>query len=440
MRVLPQSVLDRLVYRKEPDGGKEAATAVEYAKHWALRIAMVIVAAIASAEVLSRFVKPLLRGYVAEPALGLALSVVGILVTGAFMANLFYGNRKGEIRLLWIGGKAASAVLVLSMLAGVVVSSLSIVFIIYVLEGVFSWWFVLLAFLLAALLARSRAIHSGFLRLESGFLGNLNENAMAERKAELDDEEHANWVEQRLYVVQVAATGKSSRLVRMRSADYLSGVAFNLDLVAIERDGRLVGEDLVPRLTKEDLGRRINDPDDPLGIREGDLLTFLGTEDEVDSYVQKLLKDDMIEEGEADSVTLEEYLRSGRAPREARCFSFSGPASEFGAEHRVDRLHGRLRQPGGGVRAQRRIVMKPSRNTILSQGDRVWVFADQVMAEPLLALLGGEGGLRLPAARRRRTGRADRLRPVAFRPSERRRCCQPLRDGNHKRQAMGRWA
>ena len=38
-----------------------------------------------------------------------------------------------------------------------------------------------------------------------------------------------------------------------------------------------------------------------------------------------------------------------------------------------------------------RIVMKPSRNTILSQGDRVWVFADQVMAEPLLALLGDEG-------------------------------------------------
>ncbi len=393
VRVLPQSVLDRLVYRKEPDGGKEAATAVEYAKHWALRIAMVIVAAIASAEVLSRFVKPLLRGYVAEPALGLALSVVGILVTGAFMANLFYGNRKGEIRLLWIGGKAASAVLVLSMLAGVVVSSLSIVFIIYVLEGVFSWWFVLLAFLLAALLARSRAIHSGFLRLESGFLGNLNENAMAERKAELDDEEHANWVEQRLYVVQVAATGKSSRLVRMRSADYLSGVAFNLDLVAIERDGRLVGEDLVPRLTKEDLGRRINDPDDPLGIREGDLLTFLGTEDEVDSYVQKLLKDDMIEEGEADSVTLEEYLRSGRAPREARCFSFEvGPASEFRGKSiaSIDFM-GAYGSLVVAFEHSARIVMKPSRNTILSQGDRVWVFADQVMAEPLLALLGGEG-------------------------------------------------
>lgn len=390
VRLLPQPLLDRLEYRKPSSDGKESSAKREYVKRWALRIAMVAIAAVASAEVLSKVAKPLLRGYVSEPALGIALSVAGILVTGAFMANLFYGSRKGEIRLLWLGARREQAMLVALTLVSVAVSSMAIVYIVYVLEGVLSWWLILLAFLLATALARSRAIHAGFLRMEAAFLGNLNQNVMDERRAELDDEEHVNWVERQLYVAQVAATGRKSGRGLIRSADYLFGIAFNLDLIAIERDGRLVGEELVPRLTKEEMGRRINDPDDPLGIREGDLLTFLGTEDEVDWYLQKLLKDDMIDEDEAESVTLENYLSSGRAPREARCFSFElGPTSEFrGKTIAVIDFKGVYGSLVVAFEHSARIVMKPSRNTLLSQGDRVWVLADCALAAPLLESLG----------------------------------------------------
>lgn len=390
VRLLPQPLLDRLEYRKPSSDDKGSSAKREYAKRWALRIAMVAIAAVASAEVLSKVVKPLIRGYVSEPALGIALSVAGILVTGAFMANLFYGSRKGEIRLLWLGGRRERAMLMAFTLVNVAVSSLALVYIVYVLEGVLSWWFILLAFLLATALARSRAIHAGFLRMESAFLGNLNQSVMDERRAELDDEEHVNWVERQLYVAQVAATGRKSGRGLVRSADYLFGFAFNLDLIAIERDGRLVGEELVPRLSKEELGRRINDPNDPLGIREGDLLTFLGTEDEVDWYLQKLLKDDMVDEDEAESVTLEHYLNSGRAPREVRCFSFElGPDSEFrGKTIAAIDFKGVYGSLVVAFEHSARIVMKPSRNTLLSQGDRVWALADWALAEPLLESLG----------------------------------------------------
>ena len=390
VRLLPQPLLDRLEYRKPSSDDRGASGKREYAKRWALRIAMVAIAAVASAEVLSKVVKPLLRGYVSEPALGIALSVAGILVTGAFMANLFYGSRKGELRLLWLGARREQAMLVALTLVSVAVSSMALVYIVYVLEGVLSWWLILLAFLLATALARSRAVHAGFLRMESAFLGNLNQSVMDERRAELDDEEHVNWVERQLYVAQVAATGRKSGRGLIRSADYLFGIAFNLDLIAIERNGHLVGEELVPRLSKEELGRRINDPNDPLGIREGDLLTFLGTEDEVDWYLQKLLKDDMVDEDEAESVTLERYLGSGRAPRETRCFSFElGPTSEFRGKTiaMID-----FKDAYGSLvvafEHSARIVMKPSRNTLLSQGDRVWVLADCALAESLLESLG----------------------------------------------------
>lgn len=390
VRLLPQPLLDRLEYRKPSSDDRGASGKREYAKRWALRIAMVAIAAVASAEVLSKVVKPLLRGYVSEPALGIALSVAGILVTGAFMANLFYGSRKGELRLLWLGARREQAMLVALTLVSVAVSSMALVYIVYVLEGVLSWWLILLAFLLATALARSRAVHAGFLRMESAFLGNLNQSVMDERRAELDDEEHVNWVERQLYVAQVAATGRKSGRGLIRSADYLFGIAFNLDLIAIERNGHLVGEELVPRLSKEELGRRINDPNDPLGIREGDLLTFLGTEDEVDWYLQKLLKDDMVDEDEAESVTLERYLGSGRAPQETRCFSFElGPTSEFRGKTiaMID-----FKDAYGSLvvafEHSARIVMKPSRNTLLSQGDRVWVLADCALAESLLESLG----------------------------------------------------
>lgn len=393
VRILPQVVLDKLEYRAEAeDENKDSTVMVEYLKHWALRVSMVVVAAIASIEILSKVVKPVLRGIIVEPALGLTLSVVGILITGVFMANLFYGNRKGELRLLWSGGKGAPAMLIASMAGGIVVSSLAIVYIVYALEGVFTWWFVFLAFLLATLLARSKAIHAGFLRLETGFLANLNESAMAERKAELDDEEHVNWVERQLYVTQVAATGRKSRLGIARSKDYLVAFAFNLNLIAIERDGKLVGADQLPRLTKEELGRRINNPDDPLGIHEDDLLTFLGTEDEIDAFLQKLLKDDLIEEDEAVSLTLEQYLRSDLIVREAQCFSFEvGSDSEY--RNKTIAAIDFMGTYGSMVVALEHhalLKIKPSRNTILTQGDRVWLFADVAMAEALMVRLRNE--------------------------------------------------
>ena len=135
------------------------------------------------------------------------------------------------------------------------------------------------------LLARSRTLHSWFLKLETSFVGNLNESILAERLAESDEEERAGWVEERLYVVEVEASRTLRRLGAERSSDFLFGIAHNLDLMAIEREGVRMGSQALARLTKEELVRRINDPADPLGIREGDVLTFLGTEDEVDAGI-----------------------------------------------------------------------------------------------------------------------------------------------------------
>ena len=43
------------------------------------------------------------------------------------MANLFYGSRKGELRLLWLGARREQAMLVALTLVSVAVSSMALV-------------------------------------------------------------------------------------------------------------------------------------------------------------------------------------------------------------------------------------------------------------------------------------------------------------------------
>ena len=148
----------------------------------------------------------------------------------------------------------------------------------------------------------------------------------------------------------------------------------------------MIGSKLLPTLTKEDLRRRISDPHDELGIRKGDLLTFLGTEDEVDAYLQKLFKEDLIEEDEAASITLDEYLAGEDSKVDASCFSFTvGPAAEFRGRSiaSVD-LRGSYGSLVVAIEHNALIKIKPSRNTRFSAGDRVWVLADDALSRPLV--------------------------------------------------------
>ena len=386
VRILPQSLLDRLAKREEKaDEDKDGNVWIDYLKRWGMKVGLVVIAAVASAELLNA-VKPMLSGFVPEPALSIGLSTVGILITGLFMSNLFYSGRKGEFWILWVENRKNHVPLLALAAIGLAVSCAMVMYLVFVLGGARTLWFLALAFVLTFALARSKRIHSGFLKLETSFIGNLNESILAERQAELDDEERAFWVERQLYVVEVETTRTFTRNGTENSADYLFGIAYNLDLIAIERNGTMVGSKLLPTLTKEDLRRRISDPHDELGIRKGDLLTFLGTEDEVDAYLQKLLKEDLIEEDEAASITLDEYLAGEDSKVDASCFSFTvGPAAEFRGRSiaSVD-LRGSYGSLVVAIEHNALIKIKPSRNTRFSAGDRVWVLADDALSRPLV--------------------------------------------------------
>ena len=377
VRILPDRLIalrhERQEHVQEEEAGPNLWT--DYLKHWALKLGLVVLSGIASVEVLLNIAPHLMSGFVPDSVLRAFLAAVGIFVTGMFMSNLFYTGRKNEFGVLWMKSRRNHVPLALLMLVSATACCGMVVYIVHAAGARQSVWMFVLAALCSLLLARSRTLHSWFLKLETSFVGNLNESILAERLASAGDEERAHRVEESLYLVEVEASRTLRRLGTERSSDFLFGIAHNLDLMALERAGERIGSEALARLTKEELVRRINDPADPLGIREGDVLTFLGTEDEVDAYLQTLLREDSIDEDDAVSVSLEEYAAAHPAQLELTCVSLvvetgSAFAGKTIAAIDFKALFGCL------VVAHEHealLKMKPSRNTRLFPDDRIWL-------------------------------------------------------------------
>ena len=336
VRVLPESLFalrhEHLERAQEEDG--EPNLWVDYLKRWTLKLGLVVLAGIASVEVLMNTALPLLSGFVPEAVLNPLLAAVGIFVTGLFLSNLFYTGRKNEFGVLWMKSRRNHVPLAVLMLAGGAASCGVVAYIVH---------------------------------------------------AESDEEERAGWVEERLYVVEVEASRTLRRLGAERSSDFLFGIAHNLDLMAIEREGVRMGSQALARLTKEELVRRINDPADPLGIREGDVLTFLGTENEVDAYLQTLLKEDSIDEADAVSASFDEYAAAHPDKLDLACVSLSVEAGSPFAGKTIGAVDfkGSFGCLVVAHEHEKLLKMKPSRNTRLFPDDRIWLVGETAAAQAL---------------------------------------------------------
>ena len=434
VRMLPQTVLDSIDERAQAKAKESTPSSklwMGYIKRWVVKVGLIALAAIASVEALNAIAGPLLARFAPDFVAGYAIAGISILVTSAFVSNLFHSVRSGrrnEFSVLWIKSRRNHLPLLALALLSTLVSVAAIVYIVHASKIGHTVWPYLFAVLTSVLLARSKAVHSFFLRIETRFIRNLNENIIAERRESLSDEEHVHWVEKHLYVTRIETT----RMLRAKprplspesmlkivgqsalpgetehSAGFLFGMAHGLDLIAIERDGRRIAGDTLARLSKPDLLRRIADAEDPLCVREGDVLTFVGTEDEVDSYLQHLLKDDVIDEDKALGESLEDYLSSSPSSPDITCFSFVVEAKSAFVGRTIANIDFKSAYGSLVVAIEHNLLlrMKPSRNTRLAAGDRIWLIGESGLASNLIDAADAEvidqgtpeGSLREPAS------------------------------------------
>ncbi len=412
VKLLPQRALDSLKKRYEHITEESEATSSlwgDHLKRWLLKIGLVVLVGLSSTEILIKTAVPFLSRFISSDFLTVGAMTLCIMIMGPFIANFFYSTRKNEFGALWLIGRKNRIILSLLVVVGGIVCLGIVVYVVAVSSANDLIWPYMFAVLLAAVLAQSKTVHSWFIHLETSFIANLNESILAERRESLSDEDHVNWVEKQLYVTEVEASrmlkrrtteNPAARMIHLvtpgetpdttrtvvHSEDFVYGIAFGLELLCIERDGERIAGRTLASLEKEDLLRRINDPDDPLCIREGDILTFLGTEDEVDTYLQNLVKDGVIDEDDATSMTLEEYLVDHPNATDAVCYSFeldydSPYAGKTIADVDFKSLYGSLVV---ALEHNWLLRMKPPTHTRLIAGDRIWLVGKSDLADPLI--------------------------------------------------------
>ena len=117
----------------------------------------------------------------------------------------------------------------------------------------------------------------------------------------------------------------------------------------------------------------------------GDVLTFLGTENEVDAYLQTLLKEDSIDEADAVSASFDEYAAAHPDKLDLACVLLSVEAGSPFAGKTIGAVDfkGSFGCLVVAHEHEKLLKMKPSRNTRLFPDDRIWLVGETAAAQAL---------------------------------------------------------
>ena len=386
-KIFPQSLQDRIETRTQPKERPKGDVAwVNYLKHWFIKMLLVVLAAFASVVILSELLRPLMLTVIPSIVTEFVITGIALIVIGVFISNLFFSARKGDFASLWIGSKRHRLILLLLIVFDILISGTMLVYAVVTLEGANLLFVIAPALLLALFFARSKRIHTTFLRFENLFIRNLNEETLAGIKPSHNDDDPVSWVETQLAVTTVVALHWRELGNRRLSAELMTAHGCNVDLISIRRNGHDYGSSFVSRLTREGLRGRTLDSVNMLLIQEGDELTFLGTEAEIDAFIKAVVKACGHDEEKLSRSSLSEYFAGDERSENVRCLRLKiEQSSEFKGKTIAAT---RLRENYGclvvAIEHQSLFKLRPSRNTRVLSDDYVWVFGRNSDLQELL--------------------------------------------------------
>jgi len=377
-KILPKGLLTKL--DRPPGTGKEKKTVesawASYLKHWGVKLFMLVIAQLSVVVIFSQLILPFALSFTDHIAMHFAVIGIAVLIVGIFISNIFLSQRKGDFLALWQGSKRSRIPLILLLVTDVLVSLAAIDITIVLLEGEISLWVIIPATLLIVLFARSNRIHSAFITFENLFIRNLMEIELEETEALHSDEDPSSMVVKLLQTVTLPAIHWRERRGRLIPYDLIVAQTCGLDLIAISRDGKDCASDLLARITKEELRNMVNDPEDKLTIKEGDALTFLGTELEIDRYIQTVTRifstpSEVFETSFLADVLIYDNLLKGYSCCRVQIDEYSRFRGKTIAESRIREDFSCLVV---AMEHESLFQLKPNRNTRIAQRDYIWVF------------------------------------------------------------------
>ncbi|MCL2529816.1 MAG: cation:proton antiporter [Coriobacteriia bacterium] len=387
-KILPKGLLKKIDNPPSDNAEKkeEDSAWASYMKHWVVKILMLVVTTLAIIVLFSGAIMPFAYSFIDNMAMHLALVGIAVLIIGIFISNVFLSQKKGDFLALWQGSKRSRIPLILLLIADVIISLAAIEITIIVLEGIDAFWLIVPAVLLIFLFARSNRLHTAFLSFENLFIRNLNEAELAETESLHSDEDPVSMIVKQLQAVSLDAVHWRERRGRLISYDLIVAQTCGLDLIAVRRDGKGYATTKLARLTKEELRRKVNNPSDDLILKDGDELTFIGTEQDVDKFIKTMVQTFSTEMEAFEINPLAEVMIYDDLIKGYGCFRIKvDECTPFRGKTVAD---SRLKEDHGclviAMEHQNLFNLKPNRNTRISQNDYLWLFGTAASVKHML--------------------------------------------------------
>lgn len=228
-----------------------------------------------------------------------------------------------------------------------------------------------IAFIPIIIIIRSDYINGMTINLEMRFMENFSERTLAKEKKERGIRGSYRWLDESLYVAEFQVT---DTVDNKSISDFTKNRAFTVTIIKIIRGKKYIN---------------MPGPDEP--VKEGDILHMMGTQAEIDSCTLLLENDDCIEYTDRDDIMLKNYIYSQtfyeiKLDQQLLCCPIHiDKGSEFLKKSIKNcGLYEKYKGTVIGIERGNLATINPDIDTLIQQGDLLWVLGEKQMADLLI--------------------------------------------------------
>lgn len=319
----------------------------------------------------TRYLSPFIGSHIGSAVLGDVLTAIITCIAMIPFVAFMHGTNTALFTKLWVKHRANR--LPLLTLKGIRIF-IAACFMALVLRKVLHVpYFVLVWAVIIPIIfiVRSDYIRGLSINMEMRFMSNFSEKTLAKEKKERGLTGDYHWLNESLFVAEFQVTNTRENHTIL---DFGKQRAFRVGIIRIIRDGKSINLPF-----KDEL------------VKEGDILHMLGTEDEIEACTMLLKDDDCIEYTDKEDISLKDYIYGqtfyGVLPENQLicCPITVDSNSEFLRKSIKNcRIREKYRASIVGIERGNLPIIKPDKETIIMQGDLLWVLGSKKMADKLI--------------------------------------------------------
>lgn len=319
----------------------------------------------------TRYLEPVMQEMFESVKTASVLTAVILCILMAPFVNFMHGTNRELFTKLWLRGRSNRLPLLTLKTIRILIAACFVALVLREVLHIPFVFLVLISFVPIMIIIRSDYLNGKTINLEMTFISNFSERTLAREKKERGIRGAYRWLDESLYVAEFQVT---DTIENKTIYDFAKSKAFTVTIIKIIRGDQYIN---MPR---------VNEP-----VQEGDILHMLGTEHEIESCMILLEREDCIEYTEREDIRLKEYIYGqtfyGIKPEQQLiCCPISiDKKSEF-LRKSIKNSGFREKYRGTiiGIERGNLPIINPDIDTILQQGDLIWVIGSKRMADTLI--------------------------------------------------------